>query len=296
MSKKAIISLTLVFGIIAIILILFWTLFGLSTVTVEFDSTLKNLTVSDQEIVDAGKFRFGASVLFEGKKKYIQNIYENTNENFAYIKISNIETKFPNKFVIHIIEREELFAVEHGEEFLICDHEFRVLRKANSTDGAIRLENLELSGEVNVGDFLEVDQCLTEFYSAMLSNNRDFSQQVGKFEKIRVEDKDLRLWTFGGQEYLISNIEFAFKEKVQLMFAVESAIYEQNLDSSVDVVENENGELTPVDSENEGDKQTLSWREILSQTYVKIDNLPFSPYKDRTEEDIYYCFVKRAAG
>ena len=74
MSKKWIIALSIIFSILAVVLILFWTLFGLSSVTVEFDSTLQNLTVSEQEILDAGEFKYHSCVLFDGKKKYIQKL------------------------------------------------------------------------------------------------------------------------------------------------------------------------------------------------------------------------------
>ena len=87
MSKKAIITLSIVIALIAAILISFWTLFALSTVTVDFKTTTKNLTITSEEIVDAGKFNYGASVLFDGKNKYIDNINSKIqeNENFAYL-------------------------------------------------------------------------------------------------------------------------------------------------------------------------------------------------------------------
>ena len=100
MSKKAIISLSVVLGIIAVILILFWTLFALSTVEVDYKTTTSNLNVTDEEIIEAGDFHYGASVIFDGKSKYIENINNHAyeNENFAYLEVVNIETVFPNKY------------------------------------------------------------------------------------------------------------------------------------------------------------------------------------------------------
>ena len=129
MSKKLIVSLVIVGVVVAIVLILFWTLFGLSSVSVEFASSLENLTVSAEEIVEAGQFRMGSCVLFEGKRKSVEKIYAKAKENpnFAYIRVLNIETVFPNKFVIHVAEREELFAVNYNGQTLICDRDLRVL-------------------------------------------------------------------------------------------------------------------------------------------------------------------------
>ena len=50
MSKKAIISLSIVLGIVAVVLILFWTLFALSTVTVDYKTATLNLNLTDEEI------------------------------------------------------------------------------------------------------------------------------------------------------------------------------------------------------------------------------------------------------
>ena len=65
LSKKLIISLSVCLGVIAVILILFWTLFALSTVEVEYHTTTKNLSLSNEEIVEAGKFSYGACVFFD---------------------------------------------------------------------------------------------------------------------------------------------------------------------------------------------------------------------------------------
>ena len=69
MSKKLIISLSIAFSVLAVVLILFWTLFVLSSVSVKFHSTTINLNITEEEIVEAGDFRFGACVFFEGKNK-----------------------------------------------------------------------------------------------------------------------------------------------------------------------------------------------------------------------------------
>ena len=150
-------------ALIAAILISFWTLFALSTVIVDFKTTTKNLTITSEEIVDAGKFNYGASVLFDGKNKYIDNINSKIqeNENFAYLEVVNIETVFPNKYVIHVAEREEVFAINLQDKYLICDDDLRILRIENEfqndRENPILLEGLNvLNDECKIGDFLLV--------------------------------------------------------------------------------------------------------------------------------------------
>lgn len=332
MSKKLIVTLSIVFGIVVVLLILFWTLFALSSVSVNFKSTTQNLVLSEEEIVEAGQFRYGSCVLFEGKKKSINKInakvYED--ERFAYLRVVNIETVFPNKFVIHVSEREELFAVENDGQVLICDRDFRVLRKVedlyeSTQSNAIYLQGLKFDNKnLKVGDFLNVEQnSMKKFYSIMLQNNRDLNQQLGKFKEIKLDTYEdeltkkeytsMTLTTFQNRKFVVNNIDFALGNKIQKLFAVESSIYSQNVDSlgnitnskgeTIYVVKSKNGEyisyeiakdLKNDNDENlyhESDKMPLTYQ-ILAKCYIKIDNLTLTDYVERTEEDIYYSFVE----
>lgn len=317
MSKKLIITLSVVFAIVAVFLILCWTLFGLSSVSIEFETTTKNLTLSDEEIVEAGRFRYGASVLFEGKQKYIDNLNAKSaeNEKFAYLKVVNIETVFPNRFVVHVAEREELFAVEYDTQFLICDRDFRVLKFSSTQENAILLKGLQiLNSSVSVGDFLEIGQTsMKKFYSVMLQNNRDLAEQLGKFKEIELgsyqdeithkEYVSITLTTFQNRNFVINNIDFAFANKVQLMFAAEAALFSQNVDGSgnilnsngeiIYVVKNENGEYLPFDSESHSEEEKIALTyHVLQNCYIKVDNLTLNDYIDRDETDIFYALVE----
>ncbi len=315
MSKKAIISLSVVLLIIAVVLILFWTLFALSAVTVEFSSSVINLNLTQEEIVQAAKFRYGASVLFEGKRQYIKNL-ENAvsqNENFAYLRVVNIETVFPNKFVVHVAEREELYAFEKDGQTYFCDRDFRVLRSADGSyssteENAILLKNLQVSGQFKVGDFLYVQpSSLKKLHTAFLKNNRTYSEQIAKFKEIELAlykdefEQDfvsLMLTTFQGQTFVIKNPDFALANKVQLLYAVEAALYSQKTDEQgnilngegqqIFVYQNEFGQFLPYDEASGKDKIPLTYS-LLNSCQVVVDNLSLSEHVKRTEKDIYYC-------
>lgn len=302
------------------LLILFWTLFGLRSITVSFSTTLENLTVSEEEIVQAGEFNKGACVLFEGKKKSIRKIeqYVSKNANFAYISVLNIETVFPNKFVIHIAEREELFAIPFGDETLICDRELRVLRSVedyiSDQSNAMFLEGLTIKNEeVEIGDFLDVEETgIKTLYSAFVENNKNLNEQRGKFEKITLshyqdeytkkEYVKAELVTFSGRIFEIYNLDFALSNKIQLMYAVESSLLGYDVDGSGNLLDNE-GNLIYIKKletgeyssfvegvDDEGDKLTLNL-EIVSNCKIRVDNLTLSDYVHRDENDIYYALV-----
>lgn len=320
MKKKLVISLSIIFGIIAIMLILFWTLFGLSSVTVEFHSTTKNLTVSEEEIVSAGQFRMNACVLFESKSKSIENInnYVSQNENFAYIRVINIETKFPNKYIIHVAEREELFAIKNDEtgKFFVCDRDLRVLKIVDDftskNDNAILLEGATISNKsASVGDFLQIkEENVKNFYSAMLENNRSFSEQISSFKSIKLSSSidsvtkktytDIDIKTFSGSEYVLKNIDFALSEKIQKLFAVQSSLFMLDSDASGNLLDKngnkiylaklDDGSYVTYDEKYEDNKVALSY-DILSGCKIVIDNLTISDYATRTV-DIYWSIVE----
>lgn len=321
MSKKWIVSLSLIGVVIAVMLTLFWTLFALSEVEVEFESTKSNVVVTDEEIVEAGRFNIGVCVLFEGKKKAVENInnFAKENENFAYLKVINIETVFPNRFVVHVTEREELFAVEHDGQVLICDREFRVLRieqiYQSTQRNAIVLKNLEIKNEqVGAGDFLEIEQeGMFDFYSAMVKNNRDLQEQIGKFQELSLgtnideftgeEFVSLTMTSFAGREYIINNIDFCLAEKMQKLFATES-YYLNNIDSSgnvldkngnaIYVVKLDSGELAKFDEmEHEQNAKFALTEIVLANCSFKVDNLPLTEYVERTAKDIYCALVHK---
>ena len=323
MSKKLIVSLSIVLCLVAVVLVLFWTLFALSSVSVEFHSTKHNLTLSDADIVEAGEFRYGASVLFEGKNKSIKRINAKASENpnFAYLRVVNIETVFPNKFVIHVTEREELFAVEHDGQVLICDRDFRVLRIENEFErarsNAITLKGLSiLDADISVGDFLNIAQeGMKKFYSAMLENNRSLGEMIGKFKEITLSEYQdditkseyvsMNMTTFGGRKFVINNIDFALTEKIQKMFAVEAALFEQSSEelANIKVVKNERGEYLSYQyakdlTDNEGNKLYTEndfvslTHSILARCYVKVDNFTLSEHVERSEKDIFYALVE----
>ncbi len=324
MSKKAIISLSIVLGIVAVILILFWTLFALSTVTVNYKTTTINLNVEDEEIVKAGEFQFGACVLFDGKNKYIENInnYVSQNENFAYLEIVNIETVFPNKYVIHIAEREEVFAVSFDGQTLICDDDLRVLKILNeeyesTKENPILLENLEIENqEIKVGTFLEVkEKGVLNLFDAQFVNNRDLKEQKAYFKSItlgtnyvEITDKtydNITIQTFGGLTYVVNNIDFALAEKFRLLFAIDSAIYlqinedgqlvDKNGEPVCDFVYDENGEI--MKDENGNALKGKIWTyERLKNGYVLIDNNILNDFQEVLPTDIYYKLMDKKIG
>lgn len=228
---------------LVLILLLMWTMFALSSVEVEYHSSkIKLAGLTDKEIIDVAKFEYGRSVFFDKKDKYIKNIenYAAQNETFAYIEVVNIETVFPNKYVIHVVEREEVYAVQVGENYCICDENLRVLRKEESIDfkqgSPILLEGVNVNAtEVQVGDFLDstYKAASKNVYEALIANNKDLLDQQGLFksykfgetaDKIGNNYTSLTIETHSNWTYQINNVDFGLVNKIQYLFAITSEI------------------------------------------------------------------------
>lgn len=305
---------------VAVVLILFWTLFALSSVSVKFHTTTKNLLLSEEEIVEAGDFSFGACVIFDGKSKYVERLNEavSENENFAYLEVVNIETVFPNRYVIHVAEREEIFACQYGDEVLILDEDLRVLRKESgqylsTKDNAIELKNLSiLNEEIGVGDFLDVEQVgVLNLYNAFLANNRTLAEQKGFVKEIElgvnhvdITNRDYvsaKITTHLGREFVINNIDFALANKIQLMFALDSTLFNQ-IDGNGNIVDADGNVVYGNVVDDSGnivygqDGQPLKepWTyQKLQNSYVLIDNYILNDFQDVAETDIYYNLIAK---
>ena len=114
-KKKWLIAGGVIIGIVAIFLILLFTVFTLKTVDIKFHTSVDKLVGMQEQIIEKGDFRYNSTVVFHSKKGYVDKL----EKEFPYLEVVNIETVFPNKFVLHVAEREEVYAVKTENDFLI---------------------------------------------------------------------------------------------------------------------------------------------------------------------------------
>lgn len=279
MKKGWIIALSVVGVLVLLIVILAFTLFSLKSVTIDYRTSKSYITATDDEIIESADIDMGGSVLFRNKQYYIDNI-EMAN---PYVKVVNIETVFPSSFVIHIAERQEVYAVEHNNQFYIIDEDYKVLR---ITDGyisnqtnAMLLSGLEINGtSYAVGDFLQVANSVP-IYSSLYENNRPLNEQREMIESITLtsefdenlgqEQSVIELKFFSGQTFKIINSTYGLRYKIALMLDVFSQIY--------DFI----GQNVTIDG-----KQVLLTEENLKTATFEIRN--YYDYRVYDESDCYF--------
>lgn len=235
-KKRWIIAVSLLVGIIAIIITLSFTLFALKEVKIDFRTSHNLITLTDEEIIESGQFKMGSSVFFHGKNGYIQNI-ENAS---PYIKVVNIETQFPSTFVVHISQRQEVYALSFEGGHYICDEEFRILRiednfissQANAIE--VDLDELNINGKI-VGEYLPIE-IMPNIYGMLFENNRPLNEQIAMIESVKVYSEydsvvkksqiTSELKFYSGQTFKIINCGYGLKYKVKMMIDVFSQIYD----------------------------------------------------------------------
>lgn len=279
MKKKWIIALSIIVGIVLILVILAFTLFSLKSVSIDYRTNKVYITATDDEIIESADIDMGGSVFFRNKQYYIDNI-ERAN---PYVKVVNIETVFPSSFVIHIAERQKVFAVEHNGQCYIVDEDYKVLEiigeyNPEQTD-AILLNGLEVSGtSYAVGEFLQVTNS-QPIYSALYENNRPLNEQKEMIESITFastfddnlgrEVDIIELKFFSGQTFKIINSSYGLRYKTALMLDVFSQIY--------DFI----GQTVTIDGED-----VLLTEENLKTATIEIRN--YYDYRVYDESDCYF--------
>lgn len=244
-------------------IILMFTLFKLKKVDVQLKTETNVLTEEIIEEIKEDTLKQGGSVLFVGKEKIIFNL----EQKFPYLKIVNIETKIPNKFVIHCLEREEFFAIESQGKTYYLDEELKILRIKDGDfekqeNGAVllkledlverengKIENVYLDlnlQNANEGQFVKlsetnIQKIAVSILSGFEANNRQLStvrslyNKFDVFYKAEVIDEEilwhacLRLEDRSGYKIEIVDANENLAEKIGVMFEAISSTKPQNL-------------------------------------------------------------------
>ena len=237
LSKKsliAIISLSVFVAFVGLIVLLSFTAFSLKRVEIDYRTSIENITENRSEIIKSGHFKMKSSVFFHGKDYYKNNI-----ENFdPYIKVINIETVFPSKFVVHIAERQEVYAIEFDGGYYICDEDLRVLRKTQSNDANLPIKlTLEkpLERDYQKGEYI-IQPHMPNIYQYLYENNRFLGEQKSLIESVTLlqefdeninKNQNITLVKFSdGHLFKILNDDYRMKYKVKLMLDVYSQMYD----------------------------------------------------------------------
>ena len=200
MTKKSVIWLSVILGLIVLIGVLFGTVFCLRTQTVK---VVENgaILYSKEEIIDAAQLKNGQSIFLIDKETAIKNI-ENK---YANIKVVQIKTVGLTEIQFVVRARHKMFYVDFEDKYIMLDEDLKVLEiiskaeegePSNEPTGLIKIVNtdLNITNSINVCDFVgsQLQQNIVyNLYNSMINTFQKTIIVDGEDEKVYFSREDV---------------------------------------------------------------------------------------------------------
>ncbi len=252
MKNKSLIIILSILAFIVLVVVLSSTVFCLNSVKVNFLSNTINLTNQEQTIIDSGNFTYKKSIFFLNKEKFKENIEINN----PYAKVVSIETIFPNKLVVNVVERNELFVVKNYDSstssfknYAILDNELKVLKVENDyTNTHLNPILVEIEGD-NFYD-LTLGHSLNNSYKTLLDNlavellayNNNPVMLKANFESIILNfstNEDVFIKMRSGVEIILKEGNVRLTEKFMLALSYYNGLEDKTMGRITTYVNNE---------------------------------------------------------
>ena len=198
MSKKSIITLSIIGFIIALIGILFGAVFRLRSQKVTVPK-LQIVEVSKKDIISAAGLKNGQSIFMIDKQKAIDNV----EKKFPNIKVIEINTTSLTEINIRVRTRYEMFYAEFENKYFIMDEDLKVLNileknlesgPSNEPEHLINIESdLNIDEKTKICDFVGSKQqkkILYQLHKAVTNNVKKIQDGKKKYYT-RDDMKDL---------------------------------------------------------------------------------------------------------
>lgn len=262
MTKKTKLITTFIslLAIIVLLVVLSSTLFAVSSVKVSFESSKNVLaSVDETEMASAANIKNGTNVFLLSKKKAKKTL----EKAYPYLKVVNIETKFPNSVIIHVVERDEVFAFQTEDKCFITDSELKVLRIVDGEYTSDKLNAIKISYDeqgADVGEFLSVSDKYITLKSLEKSNYQNFSKEDGEFalnvllstyKSLSIFDEKIVMQTFLGVKVCVYNPSYKQQEKLKMATIVIDGLTDQQKHQGIITISQSDGKVVGSYKENE---------------------------------------------
>lgn len=226
MKNKRLAIFLIILTILTVFVILSSAIFSLKFVEIKFLSSTNVLTYTEHEIIESGNFKYGENVFFSSKSNYIKNL-EKAN---PYIKVINIETKFPNKLVINAVERDECYVIKlSNNKYAVTDEQMKVLKLLdvykNTSNNGIEIKNTNLTSQtVEEGDFFVLEN---DYFKVLFNSFREwkisYNEVKEKIENIQLNFNkagQLLINMRSGVKVVIDNSSVQMSDKINMAFSI----------------------------------------------------------------------------
>ena len=228
-NKRLAIFLT-IFVVLALLIVLSSAIFSLDSVSIKFYNDLYQLEGEEKNIISSANFRYGENVFLANKSEYIETLEKQN----PYLRVLNIETIFPNKYVINAVERQETYCFKAENNYVITDERLKVLTKqkefTNSTSNAIEVTSSGLEGiNKQVGEILSNDDTYLQIMNCMREWQKTptYADVKAKIKTIQIDFVDgvntqngnIMLTMWNNVELLIRNAKNKMSDKFNVAFS-----------------------------------------------------------------------------
>ena len=252
MKSKRLIIILGVLVFLTVLIVINSTLFTLQSISINWLTSKYQLqAVKDYEIIE--DIDLGQSI-FLVQKDEISTKLEKT---YPYLRVVSIETKFPNKIVVHSAERESLYAVKLSDrEYAILDERGKVLSLSNGSifEGSeaqlgtrpilINFQSLSVKIEdFQVGEGVKssyIEGLLSSLSHSLRESSYTPTTSKGVIRSIDVvsqgETSEISIQTRNGMVLTINAIEEHTTNKLLLAFERYNALHNQGVvDCTIEV-------------------------------------------------------------
>ena len=164
MTKKSIITTSILLSILALILVLFGAVFRLRQIDVEISLQEGSaVAVTKEDILTASKLKRGGSIFMVDKQTAIDNI----EQTYSEIKVVQIETVNVVKVKIVVRERVEMFYAEYQNTFYCMDEDLKVMRIFAKTSESEPTNLIKIETDIGITSNTKTCDFMNKTYAAI---------------------------------------------------------------------------------------------------------------------------------
>lgn len=236
MKNQRLIILMSILAFIVVIIVFSSTVFSLKQVDINFLSTTNNLS-TEETIVDSVDFNFGQNIFFVDKETYISQL-EIAN---PYLRVVGLEIQFPNKIIVHVVERNEMYVFKLSDNtYAICDEFLKVLELSptfiNTNENALRVFNYQFSiattdallgttltfpeSYINIIDNFTLATKGWDINLANIRGNINSIELAYEYNTSNNNINDLLVTTRQGLQIIVKDANIRLEDKLQVAFSV----------------------------------------------------------------------------
>ena len=259
-SKRLVVFLSIL-AFLTVLVVLSSTVFTLQKVSINWMTTkVEMVGIKDSSITDI--VPTGASIFLVDKEEITKDL----EKEFPYLRVVGLETKFPNRIVVHTAERESLFAINMSDDngtryYMVLDEKGKVLRKTNSSIfageelGAKPIKVSFVGANVNADDYvvgeevkdMPLKDLLTRLSYTMREAGHNPTTSKGVFTDISIvyagNEKEINFKTRNGMVISLKDAEHLTTDKLLLGLTIydknqQSGVVEGTIDVWYNLIEN----------------------------------------------------------